>query len=152
MPKVLLDVPLKLQKNDGDCLAASAAMALAYLNQAIRYNRLLDLLDIKFYGAPASNILRLATLGLDVTYSKTSTRGLKILLHQQHPIIVFLRTSELPYWSYATNHALVVVGYDVRHIYVNDPVFEKAPLKVSQGDFELAWLERDYAYAVIARS
>jgi len=34
-------------------------------------------------------------------------------------------------------------------IYVNDPHFDDAPIAVPRGDFELAWLERDYYYALI---
>jgi hypothetical protein len=34
------------------------------------------------------------------------------MLQEEHPVIVFVRTGELPYWTYSTDHALVVVGYD----------------------------------------
>jgi predicted double-glycine peptidase len=71
------------------------------------------------------------------------------MLVQGQPVIVFVRTSELPYWDYGTDHALVVVGCDDDNIYVNDPNFAEAPISVPRGDFELAWLERDYYYALI---
>jgi hypothetical protein len=61
VPKVLLSVPHQLQEGDGDCLAACAAMVLAHLGRAIEYARLLRLLDIKPYGAPAGNIRRWPT-------------------------------------------------------------------------------------------
>jgi uncharacterized protein YvpB len=63
-----------------------------------------------------------------------------------------VRTGELPYWTYQTDHAVVVVGFDEGHVYVNDPDRPGAPIAVPVGDFELAWLERDYAYALIAPS
>lgn len=66
-------------------------MVLAYLKQPIDYDHLLQLLQIKSYGAPASNIR-------------------------------------------------------------NDPYFSDAPLTVPKGDFELAWLARDYYYALITLS
>jgi hypothetical protein len=44
---------------------------------------------------------------------------------------------------------LLVVGYDESQLYVNDPHCPEAPLAVPRGDFELAWLERDYHYALI---
>jgi uncharacterized protein YvpB len=55
------------------------------------------------------------------------------------------------YWTYATDHAVLVVGYDEQAVYINDPAFEQAPQRVSRADFELAWLEFDYRYAVIWR-
>ena len=37
-----------------------------------------------------------------------------------------------------------------RHLfYVNDPAQPAGPTSVPAGDFELAWLERDYFYALI---
>jgi uncharacterized protein YvpB len=72
------------------------------------------------------------------------------MLQEGHPVIVFVRTGELPHWTYSTDHALVVVGYDENLLYVNDPAHPEAPVTVPRGDFELAWLERDYFYALIA--
>lgn len=150
MPPRLLLVPHCQQQADGDCLAACAAMVLAYWQRDIAYSALLRLLRIQPYGAPAGNVRLLSSLGVRVTYSTTNLRGLQTLLSQGLPLIVFLRTGELPYWTYQTDHAVVVVGYDEGHVYVNDPDRPDAPIVVSTGDFELAWLERDYAYALIA--
>ncbi len=125
-------------------------MVLAYWRRDVTYSALLRLLRIQPYGAPAGNIRLLSGLGVKVTYSTTNLRGLQSLLNQGSPVIVFLRTGELPYWTYQTDHAVVVVGYDEDHLYVNDPDRSDAPLAVPADDFELAWLERDYAYALIA--
>ena len=149
MPKTLLTVPQQKQQRDGDCLAACAAMVLTYLNRPIAYTSLLKLLKIKSFGAPASNIRLLEQMKLTVTYLVTDMAGLESMLAQGQPVIVFVRTSELPYWDYGTDHALVVVGYDDDTIYVNDPNFAEAPISVTRGDFELAWLEHDYYYALI---
>ncbi len=146
MPKVLLSVPHQRQLHDGDCLAACAAMLLIYLGRSLDYARLQQLLNIQPYGAPAGNIRRLAQLSLNVTYSQTDLNGLETMIQQGRPVVVFVRTSELPYWSYSTDHALVVVGYDDDYLYVNDPDRDgtEIPIAVTRGDFELAWLERDY--------
>lgn len=149
MPLHLLPIPHRQQQADGDCLAACAAMVLAHLHRDITYDAILHLLRIQPYGAPAGNIRLLSSQGLAVTYSSTDMRGLRSLLDNGYPVIVFVRTGDLPYWDYETNHAIVVVGYDENHIYVNDPDRLDAPIAVPTGDFELAWLERDYAYAVI---
>jgi ABC-type bacteriocin/lantibiotic exporter with double-glycine peptidase domain len=145
----LLAVPQQKQQSDGDCLAACAAMVLNYLDRSVAYTRLLKLLKIKSFGAPASNIRLLEQMKLTVTYRVTDMTGLESMLDKGQPVIVFVRTSELPYWDYGADHALVVVGYDDDTIYVNDPNFAQAPISVARGDFELAWLERDYYYALI---
>jgi ABC-type bacteriocin/lantibiotic exporter with double-glycine peptidase domain len=125
-------------------------MVLAYWRRDVTYSALLRLLRIQPYGAPAGNIRLLSGLGVRVTYSKTNLRGLEALLDQGLPVIVFVRTGELPYWTYQTDHAVVVVGYDEDYVYIDDPDRSGAPISVPSGDFELAWLERDYAYALIA--
>jgi hypothetical protein len=124
-------------------------MALAHLDHAIDYPQLLRLLKIKPYGAPAGNIRLLENLGLTVVYSKTDVMGLEAMLQEGHPVIAFVRTGELPYWSYSTDHAVLVVGYDEGLLCVNDPIRSEAPIAVPRDDFELAWLERDYYYALI---
>lgn len=152
MPKVLLPVTHLRQKRDGDCLAACAAMILDYLGRGVDYSQLLQLLGIKIYGAPAGNIRYLTQLGLTVEYSVTDTDGLFKILAEGKPIIVFVRTGDLPYWKYKTDHAVVVIGYDTdtQSIFLNDPYFEEAPILVPQGFLELAWLERDNFYAAIS--
>ncbi len=149
--KVLLSVPHRLQQGDGDCLAACAAMVLTHLGRGIDYTRLLRLLKVKSYGAPAGNIRLLESLDLAVTYSKTDMAGLQAMLQQGYPVIVFVRTGDLPYWTYSTDHALLVVGCDENQLFVNDPNHAESPMAVPRGDFELAWLERDYYYAIITR-
>jgi ABC-type bacteriocin/lantibiotic exporter with double-glycine peptidase domain len=126
-------------------------MVLVHLGREIDYTQLLQLLKVKPYGAPAGNIRLLESLGLAVTYSKTDLAGLQAMLQQGHPVIVFVRTGELPYWTYNTNHALLVVGCDENQLFVNDPNCAESPMAVPRGDFELAWLERDCYYAVITR-
>jgi ABC-type bacteriocin/lantibiotic exporter with double-glycine peptidase domain len=149
MLKVLLSVPHQPQQHDGDCLAACAAMVLAYLGQMVDYSQLLRLLKVKPHGAPAGNIRLLTGLNLNVVYSKTDMTGIEAMLQQNQPVIVFVRTGELPYWTYSTDHALVVVGCDEHLVYVNDPDRAEFPIPVPRGDFELAWLERDYYYALV---
>jgi hypothetical protein len=125
-------------------------MALAHLGHAIEYPQLLQLLKIKLHGAPAGNIRLLSALGVTVAYSQTDLPGLETLLQQGRPVIVFVRTGDLPGWTYSTDHALLVIGYDEDMLYVNDPDRAEAPQRIPRSNFELAWLERDYYYAVLS--
>lgn len=151
-PMILHAVSHLQQRHDGDCLAACVAMILSSLDRHLEYAELLRFLRIRAYGAPASNVRLLSTLGFDVTYSVTDLAGLEVLLRQGHNIILFVRTSELPHWTYSTDHALLCVGYDEQGFYVHDPHLETGPTQVPRGDLELAWLEHDYRYAVVMRS
>lgn len=151
MPKNLLPVSHWKQRQQADCLAACAAMILSYLGQTIEYDQLLRLLVIGPIGAPSSNTQRLGALNVIVTYERGSVADLETHLEHDTPCIVFVQTSELPYWSTDTGHAVVVVGMDEDTVYLNDPALGEAPQTVSRGDFQLAWLARDYRYAVITR-
>lgn len=149
MPKTLLPVPHMPQENDGDCLAACTAMVLQYLQRPLPYSQIRQLLKIRAYGAPAGNVRYLTQLGFAVVFSQIDMPGLEDWIEQGQPVMTFVRTGDLPHWHYTTDHAVVVVGYDDDALYLNDPNENKAPIAVPRGDFELAWLERDYAYAVI---
>lgn len=66
---VVLWVPHRVQKGPADCLAACAAMVLAYHRKSVSYSKLLSLLNIGPIGAPRRNILNLSRLrGLSVVY------------------------------------------------------------------------------------
>lgn len=62
-------------------------------------------------------------------------------LQQNQPCIAFIHTKELSYWTDDVDYAVVVVGLDEQHIYVNDPAFPSGPLTIDRGEFDLAWLE-----------
>lgn len=149
MPKFLLPVPHYHQRHNADCLAACAAMALAYLKITIDYTHLLKLLKVRPYGTAGQNLKYLQSLGVQVIYREGSLAELKAHLKMGTPWIVLVRTADLSYWSYSTDHALVVVGFDERTIYVNDPAFEKSPLAIPASEFELAWMAFDYRYGAI---
>jgi ABC-type bacteriocin/lantibiotic exporter with double-glycine peptidase domain len=149
MTRVLLSVSHLQQPNRGECLATCAAMVLAYRHVPVSYRRLLRLLKTTPYGAFSSNIRELKQLGITVLYQQGSLEELGNHLNNDRPAIAFVKTYQLPYWNEETDHAVVVVGLDDTHIYVNDPAFPNAPTLVSRGDFELAWLEWDELYAVL---
>jgi ABC-type bacteriocin/lantibiotic exporter with double-glycine peptidase domain len=149
-PRIMLTVPFIAQRRTGECLVACAAMALAYLGQQPDYALLARRLSVTQIGAPFPNLRVLANLNVRVLVDY----GTLDVLHQQlsrgYPCIVSIQTGQLPHWfgeDFA--HAAVMVGRNAGHVYLHDPAVLVYPLRVSIGDFDLAWLERDEQYAVL---
>jgi ABC-type bacteriocin/lantibiotic exporter with double-glycine peptidase domain len=148
---MILPVPHLHQPERGGCLAACAAMVLTYMRIRANYHQLLKLLQVqKPYGTPFPKIRRLEQLKVTVLFGQSNLANLPTFLSNDQPIIVPVQTSELPYWTEHTDHAVVVVGIDPQFIYLNDPAFSNAPIQVPLGDFDLAWLARDEYYAVLS--
>ena len=150
MPPVFLEIEHVQQHNDGECLAACAAMILNFIGSPVAYKRLLRVLEIKDdIGTPSFKIRNLERLGIRVIYRQGNLAVLRNHLAAGQPCIVFVKTGELPYWKRNLDHAIVVAGMDDRYVYLNDPDLPTAPTSVSLGDFDLAWLEHDEQYAVL---
>lgn len=148
---VRLPVQHVQQQTTGECLVACAAMVFSYLGLPFDYQRGVRLLRIRpQIGTPFFPVRELSKLGISVVCKHGTLAELHAYLTQGLPCIVGIQTGELPYWQ-ATNvqHAVVVVGLDSDFIYLNDPAFLNAPVQVSLGDFDLAWLEQDEFYAVL---
>lgn len=124
-------------------------MVLEYVGKLVPYDDLLRLLGISAIGAPRRNILRLARLGLEITYSESTLALLAGHLDRERPVIAFVDTGELGYWSVASNHAVVVIDMDATHVYVNDPAMMSPALAISRDEFALAWFNCDNACAMI---
>ena len=137
------------QRQQADCLAACAAMLLDYWQIPTPYDNLIELLQIGEAGAPFRNLIHLEGLGLSVHIEQGQIDTLRSVLEQGRPPIVFVATQELPHWSEATNHALVVVGIEDDLIRVHDPSQPDAPQAIALAEFDLAWLEMDEFYALI---
>ncbi len=129
-------------------------MMLNALGVDVPYSQLLSLLDVAPWGTPHRNIERLDALvpGIQVQYGQGELIDLYRALDDGFPPTIFVWTAELPYWTIATWHAVVVVGYDDFHFYVNDPVLYAAPQIVLHGDLDLAWLAYDSYYAIVQRT
>jgi ABC-type bacteriocin/lantibiotic exporter with double-glycine peptidase domain len=148
---LILPVPHLQQPASGECLPACAAMALTYVGIRVNYRQLLRLLQTQVgYGTPFSNIRTLTKLKVSVTYKQGQLADIRRYLQADAPVLVPVQTRELPHWVEDTPHAVVVVGMDAQRVYINDPGFPNAPIAVSHGDFDLAWLEHNEYYAVLA--
>lgn len=147
---ILLPVPHLQQPSDGDCLPACAYMVLAYLGKKTRFWRLRRIMSTKSFGTPFYNISRLSQLGFEVHLQARGTLAtLHSYLQRDYPCIVSIQTEHLSYWDRNALHAVVVVGMDNDAIYLNDPELPDAPVTVSHGDFDLAWLTQDERFAVL---
>ena len=150
MPAPLLPVPHKQQRQQADCLAACAAMALAYLNLHVGYDLVLNRLQVDEIGTPFSKLRLLKSWGVHAEIEQGSMQRLVMRLLHNHPVIVAIATGELhTYWNVATSHAVVVVGMDDEFVYVNDPELSAAPHRIPTAEFELAWMEKDYLSAIL---
>lgn len=124
-------------------------MLLAYVDIEVSYPHLLRLLNVQSFGTPARNLYRLSQTGVEVVYREGSMSILEEAILAGRPCITLVRTEFLPYWTYSTDHAVVVVGIDDDHILLDDPAFAQHPMRVTRLEFELAWMEFNYRYCVI---
>lgn len=72
-------------------------------------------------------------------------------LRADQPCIASILTGDLPYWPVNVPHAAVVVGMEKNFVYLNDPAFVEAPVRVGRGDFDLAWLAHGEMFAAICK-
>jgi ABC-type bacteriocin/lantibiotic exporter with double-glycine peptidase domain len=146
---ILLPVSHRRQKQQADCLAACAAMVLDYLQVPINYEDVNRLLGVDAIGTPFRRLQNLQALGLRINIDEGNLTKLQTYLEDGLPSIVAVNTGQLPYWEDITNHAVVIIGIDEQYVYLNDPDTAESPQVVSLAEFELAWLEKDYLFAVI---
>jgi len=124
-------------------------MVLNYFEVAVPYRRLLALLRIGPIGAPRRNVMYLTQLGIRVIYREATLSILAEYLQAQIPVIAFVDTAELPYWTGISNHSITIIGLDSDTVIALDPAFDASPFYISRGDFELAWGNADFACAII---
>lgn len=150
----VLNVPYYPQTDDGYCLPACVQMVLGYLGLRSDQDRLARELDVRPpLGAPASNVTRLRSDVVDVTFAAGDLDDLREHLAHNWPPIVFVQAGELPHWhGHVSQHAVVVIGMDEQAMHILDPAAGDAPLSIPIGDFLLAWSELDYIYALIVRT
>lgn len=149
---LLIPLPHKTQEEDAGCLAACTQMLLGWLGIEATQSDLNRLFGLTMGGVPLSRLARLETIyRVRVTIRQGEAFTIADLIQNNQPLIIFVRTSELSYWSIDTRHAVVVIGYDEESILLNDPAFQQSPQPASPDEVMLAWLEFDYQYATIEK-
>lgn len=145
----LLRVSHQRQRQQSDCLAACAAMVLAYYGIAYRYSRLLRLLRIQPHGTAFSALNALASLGVEVQIAQGSRSDLERRLDSGIPPILFVNTGMLSYWTSETGHAVVLIGLDNEVAHLHDPAIAEPDKAISYVELEMAWIEQDQLYGVL---
>lgn len=133
-------------------MAACSQMVLASVGIKATQRQLNQLLGLRNAGTRFTHIERLVYHKVHVSLQVGDEDDLKAVIDQGIPPVIFVHTGQLTtYWQENVQHALVVVGYDDEHFYLNDPAFLNAPQMVTVDEVMLAWLEFDYMYALITR-
>lgn len=146
----LLPIPHFQQSADGYCLAACARMVLAYLGIKRSEAQVRKVLGAEEWGTPTFAIQRLASAKLEVIYREWSITELLSALTAGQPVIVFVRTGFLGYYTEDFAHALVVVGADPeQQFWIHDPGQPSGPITVSWNGLLAAWAEFGYRGAAL---
>jgi ABC-type bacteriocin/lantibiotic exporter with double-glycine peptidase domain len=153
VPKPSLPIEHRQQEDEAGCLAACAQMVLAHLGVTVSQADLNRLFELTPLGVPLSRLQRLTqSYKVQVTiHHEGSLADLQQAVNENTPLIIFIHTGQLTYWSEQAQHAVVVVGYDGSALLLNDPAFPDAPKQVPADEFILAWDEFDNIYARLSR-
>jgi hypothetical protein len=102
-------------------------------------------------GTPGFHLEKLASRDLGVLYRSGDLNDLHNALMIGVPPIILVNTEQLPYWTEATAHALVVTGISEDFALVNDPAMAQPAIKVPTGDLQLAWDEILCRYGLLQK-
>jgi ABC-type bacteriocin/lantibiotic exporter with double-glycine peptidase domain len=116
-------------------------MVLAHYGVVRTEAELRALLDTQPAGTRAGNLMRLSTSGVEIHLRPSNVNELQQSLASNQPVIVFLQTGPLEYWSMDIFHMAVLVGLDSSAVALHDPCFETAPQTTSLQSFEKAWAQ-----------
>ncbi len=152
MPHNLLPVPHLRQETPHSCLETCARMVLAYLGESVTEEQLLALFEGTEFGTPANRLTRLERMSYSVDIGPSTLELIRSKLESRLPSITLVNTAFLNYWHESTRHAVVVIGINSEHVYLNDPAFPSAPQTASLDSFLAAWIEMEQISATISRA
>ena len=119
-------------------------MVLEYNGIAVESEAYLRrILKTKASGTNVPNLIYLQdekAWNLEVYLSRSTIEELTSKLESEKlPLIAVVETAALSYWKESTAHVLVVVGFDLQHVIVNDPYFDNDEIKIPLVQFQQAW-------------
>jgi ABC-type bacteriocin/lantibiotic exporter with double-glycine peptidase domain len=116
-------------------------MVLAHYGDTRTEAELRSLLDTKPTGTRAGNLMRFSGSTFEVYLRPSNLTEVQKALADSQPLIVFLNTASLEYWSADIFHTAVLIGLDTMTAALNDPYFSNAPQTTSFESFEKAWAQ-----------
>jgi hypothetical protein len=87
-------------------------MVLAHHGDVRTETELRLLLDTRPTGTRAGNLMRLSGSAFEISLRPSNVAELQRALADNQPVIVFLKTGSLEYWSMDIFHTVVLVGLD----------------------------------------
>ncbi len=132
------------QEYSASCLAACVVMVLSYWQVEVSEADIRRIIKTRpWSGAHPINLLRLNELGFETWLSDGTLDDLRQQVDLGRPVIVFLWTGALRYWSAQSGvdylHAVVVVGWTQTTVSVHDPVLSSGPVDIAWAEFKDAW-------------
>jgi ABC-type bacteriocin/lantibiotic exporter with double-glycine peptidase domain len=150
----MINVPRFAQEGAKSCVPASVRMVLHYFGIALTEPELVKILESDVEGTSILNIelLPADTLGLELWTGEMSVDKLREYIDDDIPVIVAVWTDAFPYWLTNRPHAVVVVGYDEKSVYINDAKFPGATQAVQWNNFLIGWEDFGKFAAVIQKT
>ena len=133
-----LNVRLKRQLHDYDCLPACIYMVLGFLGSSVKYEELLRLCKTNRYGTTLIEAAEaLERLRFSVSVVNMGLSDLTKCVKGGVPVIAFVDPYYFPWVKVHCGHAVVVVGVDEENFMILDPLVgeKKCPFSV----FLSAW-------------
>ncbi|PIU91614.1 MAG: hypothetical protein COW33_05925 [Anaerolineae bacterium CG17_big_fil_post_rev_8_21_14_2_50_57_27] len=145
MPKQpIIHLPHHQQEHSASCLPACLVMVLSHWGSNLAEADVRRVLGTKPYsGTHAISLLRLSELGFEAWPLDGNVTELQRRVGEGVPVIVFLWTGSLRYWSDSNGvdymHTVVVVGWTEMAVWVHDPVLPSGPTEIEWDEFIEAW-------------
>jgi len=114
-------------------------MLLHHLGDERPEEEIRTLLGCTTFGTFIQSLYQVTRLGYRVAVRYSTWQELQHYLDHDQPVLVGVRTAFLDDWLRDCPHAVVVVGYDEKNVYLNDLYFDQAPQQTSRSSFLKAW-------------
>lgn len=149
MPKHFIALTHLKQQEEYSCVPACVRMVLEYYGDRRSETELITRLECTPFGTTAEATRGVSDLGYEVEVAYSTFEEIQIHIASRRPLVAFLRTGALDYWSSDAPHAVLVIGYDDQFVYLDDPFFDVAPQKSSLPSFQRAWWKAKNRMCVI---